>query len=414
MLIVAALLVFSTLTAAILYRVIARRENVAERNPDAGEDEIVRLRRIARALRLLSGPVALSILLHLILLAILLIAFQERRARELLMVQLEAGGGGGDESEMAELAVPAPPMPEISSPYFEPPPAIDTSQEQGLAADYARAPIAGGIGTQIGGGVGSSYGHAVGSGFGGFVRQLRHSGLDLVLVIDGTGSMEYIMDDVKSRMKQLVTVVHRLVPVARIGIVVFGGRTEPLSVQPLTRSSSALSGFLDRLIAQNGGEWQEDTFRAVDTAVSKMEWQSSSRRVIVLIGDTPPFAEDYAAVLLLVQKFRDEGGIFNTVDVTDFEHERWEIASCTDGACGPGYKEVYLEHRRPPPLNPLPAFYLQTRRAYQLMARVGGGSNEPLSERVQINQQVLNLAFGKKWSQEIGVFGRELSAAQEK
>ena len=136
----------------------------------------------------------------------------------------------------------------------------------------------------------------------------------------------------------------------------------------------------------------------------KMNWKLSSHKVIVLIGDTPPFDEDYAAVLLLAQKFKDEGGIFNTVDLTDYEHQQWEIANCASGECGRGYDEVYVRHIKSAPMLPLPSFYLQTRLAYETIARAGGGSMGVLNEKVRINQEILTLAFGEKWQREISAF----------
>jgi hypothetical protein len=157
--------------------------------------------------------------------------------------------------------------------------------------------------------------------------------------------------------------------------------------------------------------WQEDTFNAVQTAATKMAWGSSAKRVIVLIGDTPPFDEDYDAVLLLARKFEEERGVLNTVDVTDFEHERWEMANCALGECGPGYEDVYIRHRKTPTMKPLWPFYLQTRRAYQMIAEAGGGTMGVLNEKVEISQEILILAFGQKWQQEIGAFGRALATS---
>jgi hypothetical protein len=205
-------------------------------------------------------------------------------------------------------------------------------------------------------------------------------------------------------MKRLVQVLHQLVPTANIGIVIFGGRREPLFIQPLTHSSETITGFLNHLKAQNGGAWQEDMFRGIEAAVLKMNWQLSSHKVIVLMGDTPPFDEDYAAVLLMAQKFKDQGGIFNTVDLTDYEHQQWEIANCASGECGRGYEEVYVRHIKSPPMLPLPSFYLQTRRAYQTIARAGAGSTGVLNDKVRINQEILTLAFGEKWQRELAAF----------
>jgi hypothetical protein len=372
--------------------------------------KLSRWRRIKSRLSFVAGPLPLSIFIHLALLFIMLLAIKPERARELINVELEAGGGAGQNNEpVPELAIPDVPLPVSSSQlHLEAPPVVNTSDAVNLANEYARTETLGGMGN-IGGegslGGGSNYGRAIGSGFGGYIGELRRNGLEVVLIIDGTGSMQYVVDDVRTKMKRLVVVLHQLVPTAKVGVVVYGGRREPLLVQPLTRSYETITAFLDQLKAQNGGAWQEDIFSGVDAAVLKMNWQLSSHKVIVLIGDTPPFDDDYAAVLLLAQRFKDEGGVFNTVDLTDYEHRLWEIANCVSGECGPGYEDVYVKHRRPPPMLPLPSFYLQTRRAYQEIARAGGGSTGILNEKVHINQEILDLSFGEQWQTEISAFG---------
>src|SRR5206468_2753274 len=75
-------------------------------------------------------------------------------------------------------------------------------------------------------------------------RDLRRKGLDVVLVIDDTGTMDLIINDVRDRMDELVMAIHRLVPIARVGIVVFGGRSERVDIEPLTISSHRLQTFL--------------------------------------------------------------------------------------------------------------------------------------------------------------------------
>ena len=221
---------------------------------------------IRSAIRFLIGPFPLSVALHVALLLVLIITIHEQRGRELIMVNLEAGGGGGGGNEMQDLDMPEVPMPDSAPQQMEQPTAVDTSQAVGLASDYVRAAGGGGIGIGRGGGMGSGYGHGIGSGFGGFIGELRRKGLDVVIVIDGTGSMKLIIDDVKAKMQQLVQSIHRLVPIARIGIIVFGGKGEKMNVQPLTLSPQKLSDFLNGIQAMGGGEWEEDTLGAVQTA----------------------------------------------------------------------------------------------------------------------------------------------------
>ncbi|HEV2171055.1 MAG TPA: VWA domain-containing protein [Candidatus Binatus sp.] len=349
--------------------------------------------------RFLIGPFPLSVALHVFALLFLIITVHEQRARELIMVNLEAGGGGGGGNEMQDLDMPEVPMPDTAPQQMEQPTAIDTSQAVGLASDYVRAAGGGGIGIGRGGGMGAGYGHGIGSGFGGFIGELRRKGLDVVLVIDGTGSMNLIIDDVKAKMQQLVLSIHRLVPIARIGIIVFGGKGEQMRIQPLTLSPQKLSDFLNGIQAMGGAEWEEDTLGAVQTGINKMDWKPYAKKVIVLVGDSPPKTEDFQPLMALIRQFKTNNGTFNTVDVAAEEHERFE-------------REFWLKvHREEPPkLSPLPAFYRQTQAAYKVLATAGGGSMKSLTKDSHINQQVLILAFGDQWQQQVAAFGRGLTS----
>src|SRR5215470_1345823 len=256
------------------------------------------------AFRFMIGPFPLSVALHVFALLFLIITVHAQRGRELIMVNLEAGGGGGGGNEMQDLDMPEVPMPDTAPQQMEQPTAVDTSQAVGLANDYVRAAGGGGIGIGRGGGMGSGYGHGIGSGFGGFIGELRRKGLDVVLVIDGTGSMNLIIDDVKAKMAQLIQSIHRLVPIARIGIVVFGGKGEKLDSQPLTLSPQKLNDFLSHITAKGGGEWEEDTFGACEFAVNKMDWKPYAKKVIVLVGDSPPRTEDFQPLMGLIRQFK--------------------------------------------------------------------------------------------------------------
>ena len=395
---IAILLIISTFVVAlILYRVMAKREAEAEKHGEEDQADVERLQSIRDALRLMIGPFPLSVALHVLALLFLIITVHEQRGRELIMVNLEAGGGGGGGSEMQDLDMPEVPMPDTAPQQMDSPQAVDTSQAVGLANDYVRAAGGGGIGIGRGGGMGSGYGHGIGSGFGGFIGELRRKGLDVVLVIDGTGSMNLIIDDVKAKMAQLIQSIHRLVPIARIGIVVFGGKGEKLDSQPLTLSPQKLEDFLSHITAKGGGEWEEDTYGACEFAVNKMDWKPYAKKVVVLVGDSPPHKEDFQPLIQLIHKFKDENGTFNTVDVAAEEHERFE-------------REFWLKvHREEPPkISPLPEFYQQTRAAYKVLANAGGGSMKSLTKDTHINQQVLILAFGEQWQNAVAAFGRGL------
>jgi hypothetical protein len=360
-------------------------------------------RRIEEVLRFVAGPFPLSIGLHLGVLLFLMAKVIVPAAAPPLMVRMESGGdggGGGGEPNPRLPELPDVAMAETAPLDVESPPQITLPQLAPLplgsihSNDYIRSfspggfgpGTGGGSGSGAGGGIGSGYGRGMGPGFGEFVKTLRSKGLDVVLVIDGTGSMRFVIDDVKARMKGLVLAIHRLVPAARIGIVQFGGAGERIAIEPFTLSPQPLVTFLGAIKAENGGEWQEDTLAAVKAAVDQMTWRPGAKKIIVLVGDTPPMEDDEVEILHLVEKFHGEDGTFNTIDVTAEEHERFA-------------RELYyaVHHRYPGTIPPSWQFDAQTQRAYQEMAKIGGGEWSSLTKDAEVNQQVLILAFGRHW-----------------
>ena len=70
-----------------------------------------------------------------------------------------------------------------------------------------------------------------------------------------------------------------------------------------------------------------------------------------------------------------------------------------------------MHRTEPGKVSPLPAFYRQTRAAYLELADAGGGSMKSLEGNQLINQQVLMLAFGNNWTQQVAQFAHVSEAA---
>jgi len=250
------------------------------------------------------------------------------------------------------------------------PTAVDTSQAVGLANDYVRAAGGGGIGIGRGGGVGSGYGKGIGSGFGGFIGELRRKGLDVVLVVDGTGSMKLIIDDVKAKMAQLVHAIHRLVPIARVGMVVFGGKGKKMDVQPLTLNPQKLVDFLNNLHAEGGDEWEEDLAGGVSAAIKTMDWKPYAKKVIVLVGDSPPKKDDFQQLIVEIHQFKTNNGTFNTPWT-------WRRRNTSASSVSSGSRCIARSRRRSRRCR---ASISRRERPFKVLANAGGGAMRSLDQ----------------------------------
>jgi hypothetical protein len=347
------------------------------------------------------GPFSISIAIHLAVIFALIMAVRDTRARDLLILKLDAGSL--NPLERAEpLEIPDVPMPEFKTRSLDDsPPVVNTKKVlEANSNELAATPSDTGLDVgphnfgdylnpHPGGGAGG------GASFPWYISDLRRKGLDIVLVIDGTKSMDFVMEDVKARMTQLAVRVRQLVPIARVGVVVFGGKGEQLDIQPLTLSTAKLRTFLGTIQAKGGGEWEENTFGAVQAAVTKMDWKPYARKVIVLIGDSPPEKDDFAPLLALIRDFKRNNGTLSAVDVQQEEHERYARQFW-----------IMVHHEEPTPkdIGPLPPFAKQAQAAYKVIAAEGSGSVRGLSHDAGINQQVMILVFGDKWQEEVGRF----------
>ncbi len=123
--------------------------------------------------------------------------------------------------------------------------------------------------------------------------------LDVVFVLDTTGSMSGELGEVQDRVRQLATSMtaardgERL----RFGIVAYRDRGDEYVTLPFDLSGdiAAAEAFLGSLRADGGGDGPEAVVAAVAAALWEMSWDRSDgvERQVFLIGDAPPHL-DYA------------------------------------------------------------------------------------------------------------------------
>ena len=214
------------------------------------------------------------------------------------------------------------------------------------------------------------------------VAELRKTGLEIVFVFDSTGSMTGTIVDTKTTIVEMLTVLRALVPDARFGLVTYrdrGPRERYLTQQmPLGNDFWRACNFVQFVSADGGGDLPEDV-RAGLNAAFQQQWRTNARRVVVLAGDAPPHQNDWQKLLSEVRRFLTDGRSFVHTIVT------------SPDKAGDETHERFAE-----------------------IARAGKGTCTGLEARGKILQQVLTLAFGREFDQDVTTVTRAVMEADQR
>lgn len=189
----------------------------------------------------------------------------------------------------------------------------------GVLAPGSAASGTGGGTVDRGIGIGNALGNS-NNQFAAYIAGLREAGLDVVFVVDATGSMGWVIDEVKRRISDIAATVRSLVPIARFGIVAYRDEGDPefvTKVQALTYSTIKLQDYLRDLNAAGGGDIYEAVLEGMDKALEESDWRVGARRIVILIGDAPPDDKRVPAILRKVERFSATGGTVSTLDTSD-------------------------------------------------------------------------------------------------
>ena len=116
------------------------------------------------------------------------------------------------------------------------------------------------------------------------------SALDVVFVLDTTGSMGPLL---QAAREQMTTLLSRLGNESslRVGFVEYRDHppqdTVLTRVHPFVAELNRAQKTVNAFSAQGGGDGPEAVFDGI-VAATQMEWRKHARRIAVLIGDAPP------------------------------------------------------------------------------------------------------------------------------
>jgi Mg-chelatase subunit ChlD len=131
--------------------------------------------------------------------------------------------------------------------------------------------------------------------------------LDLVFVMDTTGSMRREVADLQANLVGIIRVLSRLASSLRIGFVAFRDRGEAYLTKtyPLERMNDAhaaeLVSFVNGLRAEGGGDDPEAVDEGLKAALA-MPWRADAQGRIIVIGDEP--ARQQGQAFRLAEQFK--------------------------------------------------------------------------------------------------------------
>ncbi len=116
--------------------------------------------------------------------------------------------------------------------------------------------------------------------------------LDIVFVLDTTGSMQRELDEAKNRVVDLARSVGRARPgeTLRFGVVAYRDRGDEYvtRIQTLAEDVALPLEFLKSLQANGGGDGPEDVLGGVAVGIRDAGWSADAERMLFLVGDAPP------------------------------------------------------------------------------------------------------------------------------
>jgi len=170
----------------------------------------------------------------------------------------------------------------------------------------------------------------------------QHSSIEVVFVLDTTGSMSGMIDAAKQNIWSIVSTMASTQNNSdiRVGLVAYRDRGDEYITQSVDLSKDLDSMYAELMDfqADGGGDGPESVNQALSTAVNKISWSQSSGtyKVVFLVGDAPAHM-DYAGedqYPTIIKQARQRGITINTIQAgqNNATRDEWQqIAQLAQG-----------------------------------------------------------------------------------
>lgn len=152
-------------------------------------------------------------------------------------------------------------------------------------------------------------------------EKARHSQVEVVFVLDTTGSMGGLLEGAKQKIWSVANEIAKGKPTPKIkmGLIAYRDRGDAYVTKAFDLSSNLDQMYKDLLSfkADGGGDGPEHVLQALSDAVEKISWSKDPKvfKVVYLVGDAPPHLDyrDTSPLESLVQSAVRRGLVINTV-----------------------------------------------------------------------------------------------------
>jgi Mg-chelatase subunit ChlD len=119
--------------------------------------------------------------------------------------------------------------------------------------------------------------------------------VDVVFVVDTTGSMVDDVDVVKRDMRAILAHLRARNPDYQVGVVAYRDVDDEYLTRTfatLTRDDATIEAAIAMLVVKGGDDWREHVYAGITTALRLQPWRPNVSQHIILMGDAPPH-DDY-------------------------------------------------------------------------------------------------------------------------
>lgn len=243
----------------------------------------------------------------------------------------------------------------------------------------------------------------------GFARamDLYESGLEVVICIDSTGSMQSTISATARAIDDIVSLLEAIAPDFRLGLVHYRElgdlKNGAAILSTLSKRADNVRDRLKSMKADGGGDFPERVERGLERAldVGKMKWRRESAKLILVVGDAPPHENTVVdcirAVKAAYERPFDTAATKIRATLRDGKSRAAPTRPFVTACLGVGTTGVNAE----------------TRATFRLIADAGGGAYAELltnnpeagkSASDAIVAQVLKLSFGAQYEEHMDAF----------